>query len=44
MHLDLGLSRTLEIPDLVWHLDLDLDMVTGLLYNHDPNFGSPSEF
>merc|ERR1711954_612747 len=26
----------------VLHLDLDLDMVTGLLYTHDPNFGSPS--
>ena len=23
-----------------WHLDLDLDMVTGLWYTHDPNFGS----
>ena len=22
----------------VWHLYLDLDMVTGLLYNHDLNF------
>merc|ERR1712081_154200 len=26
----------------VWHLDLDLDLVTGLLYNHDINFGSLS--
>ena len=26
----------------VWHLDLDLDMVTGLWYNHDLSFGSPS--
>ena len=24
----------------VWDLDLDLDMVTGLLYTHVPNFGS----
>ena len=23
----------------VWHLDLDLDMVTGLWYTHIPNFG-----
>ena len=28
----------------VWHLDLDLDMVTGLWYRHDPNFGSLSWF
>ena len=28
----------------VWHLDLDLDMVTGLLYTHDLNFGSLSWF
>ena len=27
-----------------WHLDLDLDMVTGLWYTHDPNFGSLSWF
>jgi len=26
----------------VWHLDLDLDMVTGLWYTNDPNFGSLS--
>ena len=26
----------------VWHLDLDLEMVTGLRYTHDPNFGSLS--
>ena len=24
----------------VWHLDLDSNMVTGLWYNHDPNFCS----
>ena len=24
----------------VWYLDLDLDMVTGIWYTHDPNFGS----
>ena len=28
----------------VWHLDLDLDMVTGLWYTHDLNFGSLSWF
>ena len=28
----------------VWHLDLYLDIVTGLLYIHDPNFGSLSWF
>ena len=42
MHLDLGISRTLEIPDLVWHLDLDLDMVTGHRYNHVLHFDSLS--
>ena len=26
----------------VWHLDLDLDMVTGLSYTHNPNFSSIS--
>ena len=26
----------------VWHLDLDLDMVTGLWYTHVPNLGSLS--
>ena len=26
----------------VWYLDLDLYMVTGLWYNHTPNFGSLS--
>ena len=26
------------------HLDLDLDMVTGLCYTYDPNFGSLSSF
>ena len=26
----------------VWHLDLDFDMVDGLWYIHDPNFGSLS--
>merc|ERR1711954_347954 len=24
----------------IWHLDIDLDMVIGLLYTYDPNFGS----
>ena len=28
----------------VWHLGLDLDTVTGLWYNYDPNFGSLSSF
>ena len=28
----------------VWHLDLGLDMVTGLWYNHDPIFCSLSWF
>jgi len=38
----LRLWKTLEISDwgLVWHLDVDLDMVTGLWYTHDPNFVS----
>ena len=26
----------------VWHLDLDLSMVTGLCYTHAPNFGALS--
>ena len=26
----------------IWHLDLDLDMVTGLWYIHVSNFGSQS--
>ena len=29
---------------VVWHLDLDLDMVTGLWFTHDPNYGSLSWF
>ena len=29
---------------LVLYLDLDLDIVTGLSYTHDPNFGSLSWF
>ena len=28
----------------VWHFDLDLDMITGLWYTHDPNSGSLSWF
>ena len=39
-----GIWRMLEVPDWVWHLDLDFDMVNGLLYTHDPNLGSPSSF
>ena len=27
-----------------WHIDLDLDLVTGLWYNHAPNLGSLSRF
>ena len=26
----------------IWHPDIDLDIVTGLWYNHIPNFGSLS--
>ena len=37
---DSGFQRTLEVPGLVWHLDLDLDMITGLWYTQAPNFGS----
>ena len=40
----LGLWRTLEVPDWGWHHYLDLDMVTGLWYINDPNFGSLSWF
>ena len=41
----LGLWRTQEwVLAGVWHLDLNLDMVTGLWYTHDPNFGSLSWF
>ena len=32
----------LDIPDLVWHFDLDLNMVTCLWYTHVPNSGSLS--
>ena len=28
----------------VWHLDLDLDMVTGLWYNHDPTLALYLDF
>merc|ERR1711954_339478 len=34
----LGLWRTLEVPDWVWHLDLDMDMDTSLWYTYAPNF------
>ena len=40
----LGLWRMLEVPQWVWHLYLDLDMVTCLWYTHAPNFGSRSWF
>ena len=28
----------------LWHIDVNLDLVTGLWYTHDPNFGSLSWF
>ena len=28
----------------IWHLHLDLDVITGFWYTHDPNFGSLSLF
>ena len=40
----LGLWRTLEVLNWGWHLDLDLDMVTGLWCIHVPHFGSLSWF
>ena len=52
---DLGLWRMLEVPDWgfggrwrflagVWHLDLDLDMITGIWYNQGLKIGSLSGF
>ena len=35
-----GLGGYWMFLTLIWHLDLDLDMVTGLWYNHIQNFGS----
>ena len=32
------LWRTLEVPDRGWHLDLDLNMVTGLWFTYFQNF------
>ena len=40
----LGLWRTLEVLTGVLHLDHDLDVVTGLLFIHVPNFCSLSWF
>ena len=28
----------------VWHLDFDLDMVSGILFTHDPNFAFYLDF
>ena len=33
-----GIGRHCRFLTGVWHLDLDLDMVPGLYYTHDPNF------
>ena len=41
---DLGLWRMLKVPDWGLASDLDLDMITGLWYTNDPNFGSLSWF
>ena len=35
-----GIGRHCRFLTGVWHLDLDLDMVPGLWYTDDPNFGS----
>ena len=37
-----GLCRMLEVPDWVWHLDIALDMITGLCYTHSLPIGSLS--
>ena len=37
-----GFGGHLRVLTGVWHLDLDLDMVTGLWYSHVPNCGSLS--
>ena len=37
---DLGIWGGWRFMTEVWHLDLDLDMVTGLWYTHGLNFGS----
>ena len=34
-----GFGGCWGFPTGVWHLDLDLDMATGLWYTYDPNFG-----
>ena len=39
-----GILRRCRLLTGIWHLDLDLDIVTGLWYTHDPNFGSLSWF
>ena len=36
----LGLWRMLDVPDWGFYLDLGFDMVSGLWYTHDLNFGS----
>ena len=40
----LGFGRCWIFLTGIWHLDLDLDMVTGLWYTHDTNYGSLSLF
>ena len=37
-----GVGGCLGFLTGVWHLDLDLDTVGGLLYTHDMNFGFQS--
>ena len=36
----LGFGKGWRLLTGVWHLNLDLDMVTGVWYTHDLNFGS----
>ena len=40
----MGIGRHYRFLTGFWHLDLDLDMVIGLWYTNDPNFGSLSWF
>ena len=39
-----GFGGRWKFPTRVWLLHIDLDMVTGLLYTHVPNFGSYLDF
>ena len=34
-----GFGGSWRLLTLVWHLDHDFDMVIGLFYIHDPNYG-----